>query len=1335
MSWYFLDFHPSPILHGFKKERTPARIMSLLCDMPTGPHSAEKERLLCAPAASVDYHPDDARRRHYMKEAVVFMIKHSRPGDFGVGSGANQVRMRLCPACYHATPSRFSRCVQCWSKFISCGKFRRTEPADAETSVEVPNSNVPQTMEAAAAAVPATGAEEDEQLETMTVAMEVEEQPSEGEPEPDEELPDITEYPEDVSVETLEERQPVLPLGRNVITDPELLIAQTSMQPPYYPDKSTGYCVDALRPAFAYMAYCLLRTMYKVWPSTSSWLTMPYETMQERFRAGSRYDVLGNWPAHICATDPETNISKEVTDEDIRACANTRGEVDDPEGHWLAKRFRANQVLSALTRGSIQMGYTRSTFNPETYVNRGQSAKQMQYSCLGVLCEIIPKITGYTQFSLIRPAPTGPTEFLYIDPVGVILTQSLRDTSANTVALPIDHNVQVPAKFTDKVVKRKIDSETNPQVHAKRDDLHLLRQSDFMAAGQTSIMDTEVTQEQRERVARPSQPNPEREGQRRAVRNANSWVNKGEKGKGKSKTPAQREDERERYRRKGKGKKEGRGGDEAGFKRVEPQISEGLMEVTCTLVQQLAKPGCTIIVFLPGIADITQLFESLAPLDDVRSFGRPGVVRRPDCPRLRIFALHSMVPRQEQEEVFNEVPKDTGHVVLASNIAESSLTLPSVCAVVDLALRRTVQYDTRRLMCCLVTTWCSQSSCKQRRGRAGRTMPGRALCLVPRRYFESELPAFDPPEMLNAPLTKLYLQAKQLCSTLSRVSDRVQLPPDVNMDISSPKALLNEVVQPPSLSLLDAAIQELSAVGCLTMPTEEAEITPLGQIAVALPCDLRICRLLFLGCLFGCPTDALAMAAGLTGPDPFSTPSLLVLKDQKEYVQKLERSFASRRWCDHGTFSEPIMMHSLFKEWIRAGAPRGAKALGSFVRDWSIIPKKFESLTADATELTVRFLKLLKTGRPRSNLEELLSAMHHKVDKGDAWLSETRARERGAFCERPLIAAVALKENTPQVSLALPLTMSYSDAVSSSAKAAAPRKGFKLVLLGDASVGKSSILLRFLHNKFSEEIATTVGAAFNTKTIESKGRQVKFEIWDTAGQERFRSLAPMYYRGASAAIVVYDQTNAVTFDRAQEWVREVMSTSANPNIVIALAANKADMESKQQVSWEKAERFAQQQGLFLLDTSAMTGKNVLRLFEGIAELLPDEPFMPQQRGLQVLTTPTTTNATAATDQKASARSRCPCPSRLPSARFEKEFGICTELMDLLRTSGWGNPERIFSSDVDKLRCLLAMAFSDQMLLHLNPRWAPSSGGKKRLEEQVMLAWLPRRVKESIPRYR
>ncbi|CAE8620502.1 unnamed protein product, partial [Polarella glacialis] len=144
-------------------------------------------------------------------------------------------------------------------------------------------------------------------------------------------------------------------------------------------------------------------------------------------------------------------------------------------------------------------------------------------------------------------------------------------------------------------------------------------------------------------------------------------------------------------RGKGKGKAK-KGSNDGGFQRVEPSISDGLMEVTASLVQQLAQPGCTVIVFLPGIADITTLFETLAPLDDSRDIGgRFGAVtKRLDCPRLRVFALHSMIPRNEQEEVFNPVPKDQCHIVLASNIAESSLTLPDVCGVVDLALRRTV---------------------------------------------------------------------------------------------------------------------------------------------------------------------------------------------------------------------------------------------------------------------------------------------------------------------------------------------------------------------------------------------------------------------------------------------------------------------------------------------------------------------------------------------------------------------------------------------------------------------------------------------------------------------
>jgi len=105
----------------------------------------------------------------------------------------------------------------------------------------------------------------------------------------------------------------------------------------------------------------------------------------------------------------------------------------------------------------------------------------------------------------------------------------------------------------------------------------------------------------------------------------------------------------------------------------------------------------------------------------------------------------------------------------------------------------------------------------------------------------------------------------------------------------------------------------------------------------------------------------------------------------------------------------------------------------------------------------------------------------------------------------------------------------------------------------------------------------------------------------------------MYYRGASSAMVVYDQTNSVTFERAQEWVRQVTQTAANPNIVIALVANKMDLAEKRVVPLETAEAFAQSEGLLFQETSAKTGRNVIGVFEKIASHLPDEPFVPEQR--------------------------------------------------------------------------------------------------------------------------
>ncbi|CAL8281855.1 unnamed protein product [Merluccius merluccius] len=162
---------------------------------------------------------------------------------------------------------------------------------------------------------------------------------------------------------------------------------------------------------------------------------------------------------------------------------------------------------------------------------------------------------------------------------------------------------------------------------------------------------------------------------------------------------------------------------------------------------------------------------------------------------------------------------------------------------------------------------------------------------------------------------------------------------------------------------------------------------------------------------------------------------------------------------------------------------------------------------------------------------------------------------------------------------------------------------FKLVLLGESAVGKSSLVLRFVKGQFQEYQESTIGAAFLTQTVCLDETTVKFEIWDTAGQERYHSLAPMYYRGAQAAIVVYDITNADTFSRAKTWVKE-LQRQASPNIVIALAGNKADMADTRAVEHQEAQVYADDNSLLFLETSAKTALNVNEVFMAIAKKLP-----------------------------------------------------------------------------------------------------------------------------------
>jgi len=164
----------------------------------------------------------------------------------------------------------------------------------------------------------------------------------------------------------------------------------------------------------------------------------------------------------------------------------------------------------------------------------------------------------------------------------------------------------------------------------------------------------------------------------------------------------------------------------------------------------------------------------------------------------------------------------------------------------------------------------------------------------------------------------------------------------------------------------------------------------------------------------------------------------------------------------------------------------------------------------------------------------------------------------------------------------------------------------KLVLLGETSVGKTCVTIRFVKDEFFEFQEPTIGAAFLTQTITLDNTTVKFEIWDTAGQERYRSLAPMYYRGATSAIIVYDVTSPSSFEGAKSWVKE-LQRRGDPHCVIALAANKADLEGKRKVSVEEGNAYAQEQGIIHMQTSAKTGLNIKNLFVEIARKLPRQP--------------------------------------------------------------------------------------------------------------------------------
>ena len=161
---------------------------------------------------------------------------------------------------------------------------------------------------------------------------------------------------------------------------------------------------------------------------------------------------------------------------------------------------------------------------------------------------------------------------------------------------------------------------------------------------------------------------------------------------------------------------------------------------------------------------------------------------------------------------------------------------------------------------------------------------------------------------------------------------------------------------------------------------------------------------------------------------------------------------------------------------------------------------------------------------------------------------------------------------------------------------------FKVLLLGNSDVGKSSLILRYVDQVWSDTFVPTIGVDFKVKTLEIENKQIKMQIWDTAGQERFRNVISSYFRGSHGIFLIYDITNRDSFKNLENWLIEI-EKNASQNVLKILIGNKSDLVDDREIKTEEGQAFANRNGMKFMETSAKMNTNVNEAFETLAKLM------------------------------------------------------------------------------------------------------------------------------------
>ncbi|XP_015861976.1 ATP-dependent RNA helicase TDRD9 isoform X2 [Peromyscus maniculatus bairdii] len=329
------------------------------------------------------------------------------------------------------------------------------------------------------------------------------------------------------------------------------------------------------------------------------------------------------------------------------------------------------------------------------------------------------------------------------------------------------------------------------------------------------------------------------------------------------------------------------------YRLEEPVITKDVYEVAVSLIQmfddldmkesgnktwsgaQFVSERSSVLVFLPGLGEINYMHELLT-----------NMIHK----RLQVYPLHSSVTLEEQNNVFLSPVPGYRKIILSTNIAESSVTVPDV--KYDFCLTRTLVCDEDTNYQSLRLSWASKTSCDQRKGRAGRVSKGYCYRLIHRDFWDSSIPDHVVPEMLRCPLGSTILKVKLL-------------------DMGEPRALLATALSPPSLSDIERTILLLKEVGALAVSGQredenphDGELTFLGRVLAQLPVSQQLGKLIVLGHVFGCLDECLIIAAALSLKNFFTMPFRQHLDG---YRNKVHFSGSSKSDC--------LALVEAFKAW------------------------------------------------------------------------------------------------------------------------------------------------------------------------------------------------------------------------------------------------------------------------------------------------------------------------------------------------------------------------------------------------------------------------------------